>query len=174
MTEVEPPVEPAAGAPDLALAKLTRASAVARGRSGGAAPARRRTAAPRLSGSRPDGRDPAPVGDVLRRWLDDRGWQEDAAIGALTGRWPEIVGPEFADHVIPEFTEAEGERVCLLRADSTAWATQVRLLVPQIHRRLDEALGAGVVQRIRVVGPAPPPRSGALRVPGPGPRDTYG
>lgn len=175
--------EPAPGPPgggDLARAKLARATAVSRERTpaeGGRAPSRRRrgSASGASRGSRPDGRDPALVGDVLDRWLTESGWTDDMAIGGLTGRWPEIVGEKFADHVSPEFVETDGERVCLLRADSTAWATQVRLLVPQIHRRLAEVLGEGTVQRIKVVGPAPPTRSpGPRRVPGRGPRDTYG
>ena len=71
---------------------------------------------------------------------------------------------------------AEGfdEGVLRLRADSTAWATQMRLLSGTVLRKLSEAVGAGVVQRIEVRGPTPPRQRGAWRVPGRGPRDTYG
>ena len=90
--------------------------------------------------------------------------------------WEDIVGAELADHVVPDgVTETDKGRELLLRADSTAWATQVRLLTPQILSRIREALGHGIVDRLRVVGPAPPRRhTGQRRVPGPGPRDTYG
>jgi predicted nucleic acid-binding Zn ribbon protein len=65
--------------------------------------------------------------------------------------------------------------VLTLVAESTAWATQIRLLVPQLHRRLDEVVGRGIVRRVEVHGPAGPDwRRGPLRVRGRGPRDTYG
>lgn len=86
--------------------------------------------------------------------------------------WSQIVGPEVADHVTAEITD-DGD--LLLRADSTAWATQMTLLLPQIRRRISETIGSGSMGQIRVVGPTPPRRaSGPRRVPGPGPRDTYG
>jgi predicted nucleic acid-binding Zn ribbon protein len=50
-------------------------------------------------------------------------------------------------------------------ADSPAWATQVRLMAPQLLKRLGEELGHGTVSHIRVNGPSGPPRrSGRLRV----------
>jgi predicted nucleic acid-binding Zn ribbon protein len=65
--------------------------------------------------------------------------------------------------------------VLVVQADSTAWATQVRLLVPTLLRRLAEVLGEGVVGQVQVRGPAAPSwRKGRLRVRGEGPRDTYG
>ena len=41
-----------------------------------------------------------------------------------------------------------------MTADSTAWATQVRLLAAQLVRRLNAELGDGTVQRVKVRGPA--------------------
>lgn len=69
---------------------------------------------------------------------------------------------------------ADGELT--VDADSTAWATQVRLLAADLVRRLNAELGAGTVQRVRVRGPAGPAhRPGEWRVRGSrGPRDTYG
>jgi predicted nucleic acid-binding Zn ribbon protein len=90
----------------------------------------------------------------------------------VTERWAEIAGAELAEHCRPERFEAG---LLALVAESTAWATQVRLLVPQLHRRLDEVIGRGIVDRIEVRGPTGPDwRRGPLRVRGPGPRDTYG
>jgi predicted nucleic acid-binding Zn ribbon protein len=63
----------------------------------------------------------------------------------------------------------------VLRADSTAWATQMRLLQATVMRRLAEQLGEGVVESMQVLGPnAPSWRFGSRHVPGRGPRDTYG
>ena len=48
-------------------------------------------------------------------------------------------------------------------------------LAPSVVRRLNEALGAGTVHRLQVQGPVGPTwRKGGYRVPGRGPRDTYG
>lgn len=114
--------------------------------------------------------------EVLRRWVRDHGVEAEIGAGGLAALWEDIVGSDVAGHVVPDgVTEVDGARELLLRADSTAWATQVRLLSPQIQVRIREALGPGIVDRIKVLGPAPPRRpSGPRRVPGPGPRDTYG
>ncbi len=116
--------------------------------------------------------DPQRLEHAIGGLLDDQGWQQRAAIGSVFGRWPEIVGPDLAAHTKPD-AFADGELA--VTADSTAWATQVRLLGPQLVRRLNAELGDGTVVRVRVRGPAPPRQRGAWRVPGGrGPRDTYG
>ena len=92
--------------------------------------------------------------------------------GSVFGRWAEIVGRDLAAHTQPD-AFADGELA--VTADSTAWATQVRLLAPQLVRRLNAELGDGTVRRVKVKGPAPPRQRGGWRVPGGrGPRDTYG
>ena len=51
----------------------------------------------------------------------------------------------------------------------------MRLLLPQLRQAIDRAVGTGVVADISVVGPqAPSWTAGPRRVPGRGPRDTYG
>ena len=63
-----------------------------------------------------------------------------------------------------------------MRTDSTAWATQLRLLAPQLVQRLNQELGHGTVTVIEVLGPHLPTwRKGSRSVrDGRGPRDTYG
>jgi predicted nucleic acid-binding Zn ribbon protein len=84
-----------------------------------------------------------------------------------------VVGAEIAAHCRPEHFE---DGVLAVRADSTAWATQVRLLVPSLLRKLDEEVGEGTVTKVVVQGPtAPSWRKGVRVAPGgQGPRDTYG
>jgi predicted nucleic acid-binding Zn ribbon protein len=104
--------------------------------------------------------------------LAQQGWQERSQVAVLMAEWSRIVGSEVADHVRPETFE-DGE--LLLRAESTSWATQMRLLLPQLQRALDQEVGGGVVRRIVVQGPqAPTWSAGKRRVKGRGPRDTYG
>jgi predicted nucleic acid-binding Zn ribbon protein len=157
-----------------------RAAARARGLSPGA-PASRpsRVRRPRWfadgtrSGARPDARDPQLLGVALGRLIAERGWDAPVAVGGVIGRWNAVVGPDIASHCAPV---AFDDGVLTVRADSTTWATQVRLLVPALMRRLAEEVGEGTVTRVCVHGPSGPswrrgPRSASG---GAGPRDTYG
>jgi predicted nucleic acid-binding Zn ribbon protein len=157
---------------DLARAALARSRQEARAR-GSAVPAKRNKGARAAVGSaRRDAGDPELLGETLSRLLVERGWDVPAAVAGVTERWAEIAGAELADHCRPERFDAG---VLNLVAESTAWATQVRMLVPRLHQRIDDVIGGGVVTRIEVRGPSGPDwRRGALRVRGPGPRDTYG
>jgi predicted nucleic acid-binding Zn ribbon protein len=120
--------------------------------------------------------DPERLSAAIESLIDARGWQEAAASGSVFGRWAKIVGPDLAAHTRPDgLTDGE----LTVTADSTAWATQVRLLAAQLVRRLNAELGDGAVHQVRVRGPAsaagPARKPGAWRVRGSrGPRDTYG
>lgn len=171
--------EPAAG-PDAVRSALNRARAAARERGAvpGAAPgAGRKRRRPRddgaRSGAHPDARDPQPVAAALSRLVAERGWDDAVAVGGVMGRWDAVVGAEIAAHCRPETFE---DGVLSVRADSTAWATQVRLLSAGLLRRLADEVGEGTVTKVVVRGPAAPSWRRGLRVaPGSqGPRDTYG
>ncbi|MGH8774523.1 MAG: DUF721 domain-containing protein [Jiangellaceae bacterium] len=135
---------------------------------------RRRRWAPGAGWSGPgrDERDPQPLDEAVDRLVGEHGWGEDLAVHGVVARWNQIVGADVAAHVQPE-RYADGE--VTVRADSTAWATQVRLLAPNLVRRLNQEIGHGTVTRVVVLGPhAPSWRKGRRSVPGRGPRDTYG
>ncbi|MEA5455556.1 DciA family protein [Sinomonas sp. JGH33] len=118
------------------------------------------------------GRDPQGLGSVMSRMVADRGWSSPVAVGSVIARWPELVGPEVAAHCTPESFEDTTLRV---RCDSTAWATQLRLLSTALLDRFARELGPDVVRSLHVLGPAAPSwRKGARHVRGRGPRDTYG
>jgi len=111
---------------------------------------------------RPRRDDPQPLTAALGGLLSARGWRERAAVGAVFGHWLDIVGPDLALHTKPEHFES-GELT--VSADSDAWAANVRIMAPQLLKRLAEELGHGTVRHIRVTGPAGPPRrAGRLRV----------
>ncbi len=117
--------------------------------------------------------DPQSLSAAIGGLLDAEGWNLAAATGSVFGRWPQIVGADLAAHTSPESLR-DGELTVL--ADSTAWATQLRLLQAQLIRRLNTELGAGTVLRVKVRGPVTVTRRpGEWRVRGSrGPRDTYG
>ena len=171
-----PPAPPAPSGIDLARTMLAqaRADAKSKGIRAGQRKAVRRgdvSGQPR-SGSHPDDRDPQPLGRAVERLVAERGWETEVAVGGVIGRWDLIVGAEVAAHCAPE---TYADTVLTVRADSTAWATQVRLLAPALVARLNAECGDGSVTRVHVLGPGRPSwRKGALHVRGRGPRDTYG
>jgi len=130
------------------------------------------------SGSGPDERDPAKIAGLIDNLILNKGWDLQLATGKLRANWQQIVGDEISDHIsIEEFQlNASGQDGTLvLRADSTAWATQLKLLMPTLEKKLEEQIGQGRLSEIKVLGPAAPSWKHGLRsVPGRGPRDTYG
>jgi predicted nucleic acid-binding Zn ribbon protein len=109
---------------------------------------------------------------AIGKLLSDQGWKEQAAVGSVFSNWEDFVGSDLAAHTRPDGF-AEGELV--IAADSTAWATQVRLLASMLVRRLNAELGEGTVKRVKVRGPSGPRQRGGWRVPGSrGHGDTYG
>lgn len=191
----EPPGGPAGGqqsgepGPDLARRALraARSGGFDPAGSTGRSPGRRRSAdrsgtgetgdraAARRGGysaAGPDPRDPQSAGALVDKLVADRGWQGTAAAAAVVARWAELVGPEVAGHCRP--TALAGGELTLV-AESTAWATQLRLLAGQLLTRIAAEVGPGVVATIRVHGPtAPSWAKGPRRIRGRGPRDTYG
>lgn len=162
--------------PDLARAALEAARASAKSRAkqpgrratGGANRSKRR----RWSGAGPDDRDPQPLGRLASRVATDHGWAERLAGGNVFGKWAKLVGEDVAEHAKP-IALSDGELT--VQADSTAWATQLRLLQRELIKRIAAGVGDGVVKKMKIQGPqAPNWRFGPRHAPGRGPRDTYG
>jgi predicted nucleic acid-binding Zn ribbon protein len=142
-----------------------------KGGTGGSYEARRNEPG-RASGAHPDERDPQTIDVTLERLVADQGWSTDLRVHGVFARWSAIVGRDIAEHSKPE-SFADGRLV--VRADSTAWATQLTLLAGSLIRRLNDELGDETVRVIDIQGPRGPSwRRGPLRVKGRGPRDTYG
>ncbi|ATL29084.1 DUF721 domain-containing protein [Streptomyces formicae] len=169
------PKTPEPSGVDLARVALRAAKEQARARGDAAQQKKQARRGGLRSGARADGRDPQPLGSAINRLITERGWETPAAVGGVMGRWPQIVGDDLAKHCVPQRYD-EDERVLTVQCDSTAWATQLRLMAPQLVARLNEDLGHGTVRLIKVLGPGGPPRRfGPLRAPGStGPGDTYG
>jgi predicted nucleic acid-binding Zn ribbon protein len=130
------------------------------------------------SGAGPDERDPAMLSGLIERLIINKGWDLQVATGKLQGQWGLIVGHDIASHVtIESFNlDPSGQSGNLiLRAQTSAWATQIRLLLPTISARLGQEIGQGRISEIKVLGPtAPSWKHGQRSVKGRGPRDTYG
>jgi predicted nucleic acid-binding Zn ribbon protein len=131
------------------------------------------TSSQRVSGVSPEGRDPRLLAAALDGLVDEQDWRSPVSVHGVFGRWDQIVGPEVATHCRPEaFRDGE----LTVRADSTAWATQVRLLAGTLLRRLNEELGPDTISKVVVRPPDSPSwRRGFRTIRGSrGPRDTYG
>ena len=131
---------------------------------------------PQASGAHPDERDPQLLDSTIGRLIADQGWGTDVRVHGVFSRWEVLVGKEVAQHCTPEsFDQTEAGGKLVVRTDSTAWATQMKLLAPDVVRRLNEVLGDETVRVIDISGPRGPSwKKGRLRVKGRGPRDTYG
>jgi predicted nucleic acid-binding Zn ribbon protein len=125
------------------------------------------------AGPGPDDRDPQRIGGLLPGYLDQLGWERPMAQARVFSDWARLVGDEVAGHCTPT-TLNDGE--LRIAAESTAWATQLRLLAGTMLARLVGELGADVVSKLVITGPvAPSWKHGGWSVRGSrGPRDTYG
>jgi predicted nucleic acid-binding Zn ribbon protein len=156
---------------DAALAKRRAAAGIPRRRTGtGADDTGNR---PRgYSGPGPDPRDPQRFGAVLARLMKARGWEKPKAEATVFAAWEKVVGPDIAKHSRP--VKLDGG-VLTVEAESTAWATQLRLLAATLLKSIAGEVGHNVVTKLNIHGPAAPSWSrGPRRVQGRGPRDTYG
>ncbi|GAA2651385.1 hypothetical protein Adu01nite_66640 [Paractinoplanes durhamensis] len=154
---------------DAALAKRRAAAAAPRRRGAGSGDGRRLRG---YSGPGPDPRDPQPFGAMLERLMKARGWEKPKAEATVFGAWEKVVGADIAKHSRPVKLDAG---VLTVEAESTAWATQLRMLAAKLLRSIAQEVGHNVVTKLNIHGPAAPSWSkGPRRVQGRGPRDTYG
>jgi predicted nucleic acid-binding Zn ribbon protein len=166
--------EPASA--DLAAGALRSARSIASGRGGPGRPARltrRQRPGGGYSGARPDERDPALIGSILPGTMAELGWVGPLAQARLMGQWASVVGAEIAARCQPVSLVGSELKVS---AESTAWATQLRLMAPQILARIARELPAGLVTKLIITGPtAPSWKHGPWSMHGGrGVRDTYG
>ena len=128
--------------------------------------------APGMVAMRPRYRRANSLGAILARTIKIREWDTPTKMGSVMAKWRDIVGPSNADHTRIE--TFEGHKL-VVRADSTAWAKQLQLLLPTIERRIAEEVGSGVVEQVIILGPvAPSWKKGPYVVRGRGPRADYG
>ena len=128
---------------------------------------RRNVVATEQKGSLPfeKGRDPRAIGSIVSRTISERGW------APFLSRESVIVGIDVAAHTVPVIDDD----LITVRCDSSAWATNLRLMRHEILAELLARFPNSGIEKISVIGPGVPnkirgPRSVKWR----GPRDTYG
>lgn len=118
------------------------------------------------------GRDPKPLADTIDVLSTELGWSGPLSQHDLLSSWAEVAGDDTAMHSEPIGIEGG---VLQVRCESTAWATQLRMMRSQLVARIAERYPGAGVETIRFQGPdAPTWKWGPRSVPGRGPRDTYG
>jgi hypothetical protein len=95
----------------------------------------------------PGGAEPRPVADSLAAVTRNLGGAGGPALVDLLSRWPAVVGEQLAAHCWPVSLRAG---TLTIAADESAWGAQLGWLEADLRRRLDDAVGAGVVTRIAV------------------------
>ncbi|WP_213816806.1 DUF721 domain-containing protein [Glaciihabitans sp. dw_435] len=118
------------------------------------------------------GRDPHGIEDVLAGLTQKLGWNSSLARADLLSSWAELAGDETAEHSTPVGIE---DGVLTVHCDSTAWATQLRLMRGYITTQIAQRYPDAGIQSVKFDGPnAPSWKRGPRSIPGRGPRDTYG
>lgn len=114
-----------------------------------------------------------PIGAIVERSTKDLGWVGPLAEARLLGHWASVVGPEIAARCQPTSLK-DGE--LRIAAESTAWATQLRLMAREILARIGREMPPGTVTKLHISGPSGPSwKHGPWSMRGGrGVRDTYG
>lgn len=119
-----------------------------------------------------NGRDPQGIAEVMDALTARLGWNSSLARSELLASWHEVAGVETAEHSRPVGID---DGVLTVACDSTAWATQLRLMRVQITTQIAQRYPDAGIQSVRFDGPGVPSwKRGPRSIPGRGPRDTYG
>ncbi len=102
---------------------------------------------PERAGTPPRADDPAALAPLLDRVLGALGAPTADALATLFARWADLAGDPLAGHGTPAGVE---DRVLVVVVSDPLWATEWRYRQGEVLRRCDEALGAGVVERVEV------------------------
>ena len=137
----------------------------------GTAGRKRGTAEP---GSEPfsPGRDPRGLGAVMDALTTELGWDSELDKAELIGAWASLVGEPTAEKSRPIGIE---DGLLTVQCDSTAWATQLRIMRNELLAAIAQRYPRAGIQSIRFNGPDVPSwKYGFRSTQGRGPRDTYG
>ncbi len=111
------------------------------------------------------------LGAAINRLITERGWETPAAVGGVMGRWPRSSVTTSLHCVRRSTTRTSASWSC--SAIRRPRATQVRMLAPQLVRRLNEDPGTAP-RGIDIKNPGSGARRyGPLRAQSTGHDDTY-
>lgn len=118
------------------------------------------------------GRDPHGLDEVMGALTSSMGWNSPLAQSELMNSWTELAGEDTARHSSPVGIV---DGMLTVQCESTAWATQLRLMRNVILTHITQRFPDAGIEAIRFQGPDVPSwKRGPRSIPGRGPRDTYG
>ena len=118
------------------------------------------------------GRDPKGLDEVMGAMTNSMGWNSSLARSELMNSWSELAGEDTARHSTPVGIT---DGLLTVQCESTAWATQLRLMRNVILSHISVKFPDAGIETIRFQGPDVPSwKRGPRSIPGRGPRDTYG
>jgi predicted nucleic acid-binding Zn ribbon protein len=139
---------------------------------GGFTPRKKQETDPQVSTAFGPGRDPGSFAEAMEHLSSEMGWDVDLARAELMEQWVDIVGEDVAHHATPS---GASDGVLEILCDSSAWATQLRLMRQQLLDSLVTRFPHANITELSIKAPgAPSWKHGRRSVPGRGPRDTYG
>lgn len=95
--------------------------------------------------SEPSG--PRPLAQSLERLLADMEAPPIDAVAAVFSRWPEIVGPDLAEHCRP--VSVAGDALAIA-ADDAVWASELQWLEAKLLERLAAVAGTDRFRTVTV------------------------
>lgn len=95
-------------------------------------------------------RDPESLEGIMRSVLANMGLPSPSIIVSLQENWSEVAGEPWAGQTRPLFIR---DNELVVEAISPALVGMLRYGVGDLSRRLDQHLGEGIVESVRVVGP---------------------
>jgi predicted nucleic acid-binding Zn ribbon protein len=117
-------------------------------------------------------RDPIKLSAGIDQLVGEFNWNQQLSKAELFVSWSNIVGVDVANACIPTSLE---NSVLHVDCNSTAWATQMRLMSNQVLAEVNSNYPNLEIREIKFHSPqAPSWKKGSRSVPGRGPRDTYG
>lgn len=78
-----------------------------------------------------------PIGEVLKKVMEDRGLGAGGSLAGLQAKWAAAVGPDIARHACP--TMLNGGRLTI-NVDCSAWMNQLSMLSPGIISKVNAVL----------------------------------
>ena len=90
---------------------------------------------------------PRHVGESIERVAGRLGAPPVAALKTVFGDWREAVGEAVADHAEP-VSLTDG--VLVVAVEQPGWATQLKLLAPELIERINSRAGEGTVTSLEV------------------------
>jgi predicted nucleic acid-binding Zn ribbon protein len=90
---------------------------------------------------------PEPLGDALRRYLDQKGLAKRVGQATALEAWPGVVGPAVAAAARPLSVMADGTLIVAVR--SSAWMNELSLMERDLLEALNRVNPEAPLSRIR-------------------------